>query len=89
MVALGRNHALWSTLVKDLALGSNQLPAPLKTQLLRLGLWSMRYSTIAILRNLALEPLIEVNRNILEGLQAQGSASAHDIGGDRSRQHSA
>jgi hypothetical protein len=31
----------------------------------------MRYSTLAMLKDLSLEPLIEVNRNILDGLQSQ------------------
>jgi hypothetical protein len=31
----------------------------------------MRYSTLAILHKLPLEPLIEVNRNIADGLAAQ------------------
>jgi flagellar protein FlaF len=73
---LGRNHDLWSALVKDLAMDSNQLPAPLKSGLIELGLWSMRYSTLAILKKLPLEPLITVNRNIADGLALQQSAAA-------------
>ena len=69
--AIGRNHDLWSTLVKDLAMEGNSLEASLKTQLVGLGLWSMRYSTLAILQKLPIEPLIEVNRNILDGLTLQ------------------
>ena len=71
--ALGRNHALWSILVKDLALAENQLPDALKAELIGLGLWSMRYSTLAIAKALPAEPLIEVNRNVVEGLTAQGA----------------
>jgi flagellar protein FlaF len=75
--ALGRNHELWSLLVKDLALAGNMLPDVIKGQLLSLGLWSMRYSTLAILQKLPIEPLIEVNRNIAEGLTMQGGAGAN------------
>lgn len=78
--ALGRNHALWSILVKDLALAENHMPNALKTELIELGLWSMRYSTIAILQDLPAQPLIEVNRNIVEGLLAQGQISQHSEG---------
>jgi flagellar protein FlaF len=70
--ALGRNHTLWSILVKDLALADNRLPDALKAELIGLGLWSMRYSTLAMLQHLPAEPLIEVNRNIADGLLAQG-----------------
>jgi flagellar protein FlaF len=69
--ALGRNHDLWSILVKDLALEGNRLPEPLKTQLISLGLWAMRYSVLATLNKLSVEPLVEVNRNIAEGLALQ------------------
>ena len=72
---LGRNHDLWSALVKDLAMESNKLPAALKSGLIELGLWSMRYSTLAILKKLPLEPLITVNRNIADGLALQQSAA--------------
>ena len=71
--AVGRNHQLWSILVKDLALADNGLPEPIKAHLIGLGLWSMRYSTLALLRDLPIEPLIAVNANVLDGLSAQDS----------------
>jgi flagellar protein FlaF len=71
--ALGRNHTLWSILVQDLSLAENALPDGLKTVLINLGLWAMRYSTLAMLKPLPLEPLIDVNRNLADGLQAQQS----------------
>lgn len=76
--ALGRNHAMWSTLVRDLGLAENAMPGHLKTQLISLGLWSMRYSTKALLEPLPVQPLIDVNRNIAEGLSAQGGATVTD-----------
>ena len=69
--ALGRNHDLWSLLLKDLALEGNRLPEAIRSNLVTLGLWAMRYSTLAILKNLSADPLIEVNRNIAEGLKLQ------------------
>ncbi len=71
LTALGRNHELWSILIKALASDANRLPDTLKSQLIDIAAWSMRYSTLAILHNLPLAPLIEVNRNIAEGLAAQ------------------
>jgi flagellar protein FlaF len=71
--ALGRNHDLWSMLVKDLALEENRLPPELKNQLLGLGAWSMHYSTRAILQDVPIKPLIDVNRNIADGLSMQRS----------------
>jgi len=74
--ALGRNHLLWSLLVKDMSLAENKLPAGLKEQLTSLGLWSMRYSTLAVLNNLPVEPLVAVNRNILAGIAGQPSETS-------------
>ncbi len=71
MRALGRNHTLWSVLVRDLALEDNRMPDGIKGQLIELGLWSMRYSTLCILKDLSLTPLLEVNRNVVSGLEAQ------------------
>lgn len=73
--ALGRNHNLWSVLVKDLALAENRLPDALKAELIGLGLWSMRYSTQAMTQNLPAKPLIEVNQNVAEGLITEGRIS--------------
>ena len=77
--ALGRCHTLWSILVKDLALSSNQMPEALKAQLINLGQWAMSYSTLAILKKLPVEPLLDVNRNIVAGLTAQHEAPQPQI----------
>ena len=69
--ALGRNHDLWSTLVKDIALDGNLLSQEIKNNLITLGAWSMRYSTHAILQDLPIQPLIDVNRNVAEGIAQQ------------------
>ena len=69
--ALNKTHQLWSLLVRDLCSDGNKLLLPLRQDLIGLGFWAMRYCNIAILRDVPLEPLINVNQNILEGLRAQ------------------
>ena len=69
--AIGRNHELWSLLIKDLAQSGNRLPDDLRNSLIQLAAWSMRYSIQANLMGLSVQPLIDVNTNILEGLKAQ------------------
>lgn len=76
MHALGRNHTLWSLLLRDLASEGNRLPAHLKQQLVGIGAWSMRYSTLAMLKDLPLRPLIEVNANVAAGLEPQTGVQA-------------
>ncbi len=69
--ALGKTQQLWSLLVNDLGAEGNRLPDVLKQDLLRLGFWAMDYATRATLQNLPLEPLIELHRDMIEGLRAQ------------------
>jgi flagellar protein FlaF len=69
--ALFKTHQLWSLLVRDLASNGNQLPSPVRDSLIGLGVWAMNYATAAISRDLPVEPLIEVNRNVADGLRAQ------------------
>lgn len=71
--ALALNHQLWSTLVRDLGSDANRLTPDLKSNLLQLGLWSMAYSNQAIASNISLQPLIDVNRNISDGLRQQSA----------------
>jgi flagellar protein FlaF len=71
MKALGKNHELWSLLLKDLSRSGNAVPEGLKQQLVSLGAWSMHYSVKAMCTGLPVGPLIEVNRNIVDGLRAQ------------------
>ncbi len=71
--ALSRNHNLWSMFLRDLSGTNNRLPQSVKDPLIQLGLWSMAYSNLALTKNLSLQPLIEVNRNIQDGLRQQAA----------------
>lgn len=74
--ALAKTQQLWSLLVQDLGAEGNRLPDELKQNLLRLGFWAMRYATKAMVRNLPLQPLIELHRDMIEGLRAQARPPA-------------
>lgn len=69
--ALSRNHQMWSTLVKDVGLSSNPLPPILKQDLTSIGLFAMRYSTLAISSPLPIKPLLEINERMIDGLDMQ------------------
>jgi flagellar protein FlaF len=71
--ALSRNHALWAMFLRDLSGDNNRLPQSVKDKLIQLGIWSMAYCNLALTKELPLKPLIEVNRNIQEGLRLQAS----------------
>ncbi len=69
--ALYKNQQLWSVILKDVGTEENGLPSDLKAQIAELSLWAMTYSTIAMTKDLALEPLLRVNQDMADGLRAQ------------------
>jgi len=74
--ALHKNQQLWSLLIKDVMLSGNRLSQPVKEQIIRLGMWAMSYSIRAMGMDLPLTPLIEVNRNMIDGLRLQRQNAA-------------
>jgi len=77
--ALNKTHQLWSLLVRDLASEGNGLPQQLRQELINLGFWAMQYSSMATCQDLPLQPLIDVNQNILEGLRAQSPQPVNPV----------
>jgi len=71
--ALFKNQQLWSVILKDVGTEENGLPSDLKAQIAELSLWAMTYSTVAMTRDLALEPLLRVNQDMVDGLRAQAA----------------
>ncbi len=69
VAALHKTHLLWAILVRDLSNAGNRLPEPLRQQLLSIGVWAMSYSVAAMTNDASLQPLIEVNRNLADGLR--------------------
>jgi flagellar protein FlaF len=71
--ALGKTQELWSLLVTDVGSEGNALPDDLKKNLIGLGFWAMQYATRAILKELPLQPLIDLHRDMIDGLRAQAA----------------
>jgi len=67
--AVTNNRQLWLTLQKDLISEGNALPKELKGQLLSIGIWVGKYSSKVMKGDASLEPLITVNKQIMEGLK--------------------
>ena len=70
LAALHKTHLLWSILVRDLGHVTNRLPVSLRNELVALGVWAMGYSLAAMTNGASLQPLIDVNQNLAEGLRA-------------------
>ena len=69
MDAIDWNRRLWSTLAVDCMDDANQLSKPLRAQIVSLSLWVTKYSSQVMTNGASLEPLIDVNRTIMQGLQ--------------------
>ena len=64
------NERLWNIFRADLSLPENGFPAPLKAQLISLAIWVSRHTGKVLRGEADVDPLIAVNRSILEGLGA-------------------
>ena len=68
------NQQLWTALMVDLALPQNALPEELKARLISIAIWVQRYTPAVTGGRASVDALIEVNRNILEGLSVRPAA---------------
>lgn len=73
--ALDWNRRLWSALATDCADVSNGLPVPLRAQIVSLSLWVGRHTSAVIRREEEIEPLIDINRIMMQGLSGQSEAA--------------
>lgn len=68
--ALDWNRRLWSSLAIDCGQPGNQLPETLRAQIISISLWVTRHTSAVVRGNESMQPLIDVNRSIMEGLRA-------------------
>jgi len=69
--ALEANRKLWSVLQADCSVPENTLPLALRGQIISLALWVSRYSSDVIRSGAEVDPLIDINRAMMEGLAAR------------------
>src|SRR5690606_32648946 len=65
------NRRLWNVLSTDCSAPENRLPLELRGQIISLALWVARYSRDVLREGADVDPLIEVNRSMMEGLAAR------------------
>jgi len=75
MDALDWNRRLWSTLATDCASPDNALPEPVRAQIISLSLWVNKHTSAVIRRKEEFEPLIDLNRIMMQGLAPQSAAA--------------
>jgi flagellar protein FlaF len=69
--AIDANRRLWNLLSADCAVPENQLPITLRGQIISLAMWVARYSSEVLRDGADVEPLIDINRTMMEGLSAR------------------
>ena len=67
--ALDWNRSVWTVLLNDCSSPDNQLPAPLRASIISLAIWVGKHTSAVIRRREDIQPLIDVNRLIMQGLQ--------------------
>ena len=71
MDALDWNRRVWSFMAADCANPDNALPENLRASIISLSLWVGRYSSEVMQKGEDVEPLIDINRTIMQGLASQ------------------
>ena len=70
--AIDWNRRLWRTLAADCMDDRNTLSQDVRAKIISLSLWVSKYSRQVTREKAPLDPLIEINRNIMQGLQQAG-----------------
>ncbi len=73
--ALDWNRRVWTALAVDCATPENSLPLPVRAQIISLSLWVSRHTSAVMRRDESIEPLIDVNKIIMQGLAARAQAA--------------
>lgn len=68
--AVDWNRRLWLTLQMDLASNENRFPDSLKANIISIAIWVDKHSRTVLRGEATLDPLISVNRTIMEGLSS-------------------
>jgi flagellar protein FlaF len=74
--ALDWNRRMWSVLGTACADPANALPEGLRASIISLSIWVGKHTSQVIRRQEEIDPLIEVNRMVMQGLRGPGQAAA-------------
>jgi flagellar protein FlaF len=68
---LDTNRRLWNILSADCSMPENKMPLALRASIISLALWVSKYSSDVLREGAEIDPLIDVNRSMMEGLNAR------------------
>lgn len=67
--ALDWNRRVWMAMGNDCRNDHNKLPVPVRAQIISISMWVTRYTRNVVRNHAPIDPLIEINRTIMQGLQ--------------------
>ncbi|MCC6919563.1 MAG: flagellar biosynthesis regulator FlaF [Alphaproteobacteria bacterium] len=76
IAAIDWNRRVWSTMAGDCSSDANAMPPQIRAGIISLSLFVARYSSQVMASAMPIDPLIEINRTIMQGLAARPTASA-------------
>jgi flagellar protein FlaF len=74
--ALDLNRRLWSLLAMDCAHPDNKLDMKLRAQIISISLFVDRHTSAVLREGAEIDPLIDINRSMMEGLRGPSGAIA-------------
>ncbi len=74
--AIDKNRRLWGMLAADCASEANGLPEATRAQIISLSIWVNKYSGTVTRDKAPLDPLIDINKTIMEGLAMVAEAAS-------------
>jgi flagellar protein FlaF len=77
--ALDWNRRVWTAFASDCGAENNGLPASIRAGLISLSIFVSKHSSAVLREDADMEPLIDINRTIMQGLEqslAAGPATA-------------
>jgi flagellar biosynthesis activator protein FlaF len=76
MRALHWNRRLWTTLAGDCASPTNALPMDVRASIISLSIWVDKHTSSVMRKEEPIQPLIDVNRIIMQGLSGHMAGQA-------------
>jgi flagellar biosynthesis activator protein FlaF len=81
MDAIDWNRRVWSFMAGDCMSTENSLNEQLRASIVSLSIWVSKYSSEVMQRHADMEPLIDINRTIMQGLAGQIETSSPVLAG--------
>jgi len=72
--ALDWNRRMWSVFSTDCAVAGNGLPDQLRASIISLSIWVSKHSSLVARGEDEIDPLIDINKTVMEGLALQVQA---------------